>query len=109
MKTKSLRNLSMRRASGSSSSPMGALSRESLESNKNSKASPNPWPVYRYSSSFENRAGFIDVLRRRSALDPVPTTVDCVGDDDRNGEGVRDSAGADISRPKPRDTAEPGG
>lgn len=59
MKTRSFLSLSIRMDSGSScSSP-------SDESKRNSNASPNPWLVYKYSSSLEKSVGLIDVVRRR--------------------------------------------
>jgi hypothetical protein len=33
---------------------------------KELKASPNPFPVYRYSNSLENIVGFMEVVRRRN-------------------------------------------
>src|SRR5882762_5360835 len=93
IKTRSFRSLSIRLSSASPSSRW----RCSLESNKNSKASPNPLPVYRYSSSLEKRVGFMDVGKRR-----IPScTVDGAGEPVRNGEGDRDTPG----RSRVRDSA----
>ena len=50
--TMSLRSFAIR---ASSASPSDAFF--SLASKRNSKASPNPFPVYKYSSSFGRRAG----------------------------------------------------
>jgi hypothetical protein len=47
----------------SSASPSSLLS---LVSNRNSKAAPKPLPVWRYLSSLEERAGLMEVGRRRT-------------------------------------------
>ena len=91
MKTRSLRSLSILFSS------MSPSSRLSEVSNRNSKASPNPCPVYRYSSSLENRIELIEDLRRRS----VPGVLEGVGEEARNGDGERETAG--MSRERERE------
>ena len=50
------------------------------------KASPRPFPVYRYSSSLEKRAGDVCWGSRRI----LPWRVDGEGEAERNGEGERE-------------------
>ena len=59
MNTRSFRSLSIRFSSASPSSRLSDVS------NRNSKASPKPLPVYKYSSSFEKRVGLMEVAKRR--------------------------------------------
>jgi len=80
MKTRSLRSLSIRASSASPSS------RLSEESKRNSNASPKPFPVYRYSSSFEKSVGLIGTGSRRR----TPVFVDGAGDGARKGDGDRE-------------------
>jgi hypothetical protein len=94
MKTRSFRSLSILCSSASPSS------RLSEESKRNSKASPNPFPVYRYSSSLEKRVELMEVVRRKAA----PVARVAAGEADLNGEGDLDIAGTSsplIGRERP--------